>query len=145
MILRQEYFEYSDCHYRMANPTLRYHQKGIHASDSLTKLTYLASAVSHLLVSTDHLLNWFLYPNVFKSRNARYSSFESARKVKRGLSRKKQECVITHPFTIEIIRNRLWYLSSQKSIKDAVNDLTIKEVNKLFEEADYVRKILETL
>lgn len=35
-------------------------------------------------------------------------------------------------------RNRLWYLSDQESITNAVNDLTIKEINKLFKEADYV-------
>ncbi|MFQ6071211.1 MAG: hypothetical protein ACE5KT_00710 [Methanosarcinales archaeon] len=40
---------------------------------------------------------------------------------------------------------KLWYLSDIKSINTAVNDLTIKEINRLFKEADYVRSILEKI
>ncbi|MFQ6073077.1 MAG: hypothetical protein ACE5KT_10320 [Methanosarcinales archaeon] len=142
MVSKKEYKEYSDCHYKMA---VKYHQKGIHESDDLKKLTYLSAAVSFLLVSTDHLLNWMLYPNVFKSREARYRSFEASRKIKKVLSGTSRVCVITHPSDIEITRNKLWYLSEQKSISDAVNDIAVKEVNKLFKEADYVRNILEKI
>ncbi|MFQ6073244.1 MAG: hypothetical protein ACE5KT_11185 [Methanosarcinales archaeon] len=142
MVSKKEYKEYSECHYRMAK---KYHQKGIHESDDLKKLTYLSAAVSFLLVSTDHLLNWMLYPNMFKSRTARYSFFRSYRKLTKGLSGKTRSCVVTYPFTILGLRNRLWYLSDQESIPNAVNDLTIKEINKLFKEADYVRNIIEKI
>ncbi|MFQ6063439.1 MAG: hypothetical protein ACE5J9_09750 [Methanosarcinales archaeon] len=142
MVSKKEYKDFSECHYRMA---LKYHKKGINESDDLKKLTYLSDAVSHLLVSTDHLLNWFLYPNVFKSRTARYRSFEASRKISKGLSGKKQCCVIIHPFAIVNMRNKLWYLSDQKSIPDAIGDLTIKELNKLFKEADYVRDVLNKI
>jgi len=100
MVSKKEYKDFSECHYHKADPTLRYHKKGINESDDLKKLTYLSDAVSHLLVSTDHLLNWFLYPTVFKSRNARYRSFEAYRKISKGLSGKKQCCVIIHLFAI---------------------------------------------
>ncbi|MFQ6073079.1 MAG: hypothetical protein ACE5KT_10330 [Methanosarcinales archaeon] len=40
MVSKKEYKEYSDCHYRMAK---KYHQKGIHESDDLKKLTYLSA------------------------------------------------------------------------------------------------------
>ncbi|MFQ6062437.1 MAG: hypothetical protein ACE5J9_04590 [Methanosarcinales archaeon] len=99
---------------------------------------YKSLAIELLVVSDDHLLNWFLYPNEFKSRNARHSSFKADRRVR------DKEKIISYPLTVIHIRDRILYLPSETSIKEAVSltDLKIKEI---FRRAENVRSFLKKL
>ena len=146
MTTRQEYKIFSDRYFEWAK---KCHQKSasVPVEDYVTKIMHLAAAIQFLLVSDDLLINWFLYPMKFKSRSARYSSFESERKIQRQLNGKPRSCVMKHPFKVLGIRNMLLYLSneSEETIKNFLDDLTLKKIDKIFKEADYVRNILEKL
>jgi len=121
------------------------YQKGLNAENSLSKLGYLSYAIEGLLLSDDHLLNWYLYPNWFHSRGARHSSFIDDRKIKRKLEVKIKVRVTRYPFVVLNLRNRLAYLSNQRSIYQIVDNFTIIEIQNIFKEADYVRGIIKKL
>ncbi|MFQ6055273.1 MAG: hypothetical protein ACE5KT_08415 [Methanosarcinales archaeon] len=52
-----------------------------------------------------------------------------------------------HTFKVLGARNRFLYLSIEEneSIGDLLSDLTLKKINKLFEEAEHVRKIISKI
>ncbi|MFQ6071844.1 MAG: hypothetical protein ACE5KT_03980 [Methanosarcinales archaeon] len=135
MVSKKEHQDFRECHYRVAK---NFHQKGIHASDDLTKLTYLSSAVEHLLVSDDHLLNAFMYPNEFKSRRARHDSYEKNRKI-RGMPK-----IVAYPSSVNVLRDRMLYLFGEKSIKEVLNT-TESKLTEIFRRAEYVRNLIRKI
>ena len=61
--------------------------------DPIVKLEYLSLALACLLISDDHLLNWFLYPKEFNSRSARHNSFITDIRIKKRLGAKTEKRV----------------------------------------------------
>lgn len=142
IVERNEHKNFSEWYYEVAK---KCHKKGQVESDPLIKFGHLSLSIGCLLISDDHLFNWFLYPKEFSSRSARHNSFITDRKIKQSLDLKTTKRVSEYPFMVLGLRNRMVYLSGETSINDVLNYNTITEVNMAFKEASYVRNLIYKL
>ncbi|MFQ6062318.1 MAG: hypothetical protein ACE5J9_03980 [Methanosarcinales archaeon] len=102
------------------------------------KLGYVSLALECLVVSDDHLLNWFLYPNEFLSRSKRHSFFRSHRKVR------NDPLLYAYTSMSLEVRNIALYLKSEKSISEVL-DKIYYSLDKIFRRAESVRNTFKKI
>jgi hypothetical protein len=125
MATMEEHLIMSDWHSKIAEAKFR---KALSSEHLEERAGYFAISAECLLVSTDHLLNWFTRSDAFTSRRGRTKAFANHAAIKR-LDYAKSRKIMTFFDKLEYIRNRMLYLRSTSL--DEVEFIGITELNLL--------------